>query len=568
MKRIIVLLLAALVFSGCSFKVPESGKGKTNNSNTDSNAAEITLRDKDGKTVSIYDAPIYDRCGVKAVFSGNNGKAATLTVTNGSDKALRLRSSYMSADGVLRNDLTVSSDPIPAGETAGITLDGTGSGFSGISSLRTRFYLEDEDYRVLEDSLSDPLEVVLSDTLYLASKQLYTVVYEDERLLLGLCGVTYREDSNRVALNIYAENKTDSDFCLESLGAECVPKDYFTTLNVILPARSGGKFTMRASTRNSTLSPSELDSISLSLQLSGLEYYYGLKQEDPPKTEKFTIRLPKTGRPENVIPDTVVSTVDREQYIAELAASGELTPLTPVGQSNLMFENENILADLVYMGRENNGSISLHFRVQNKLQKQIKLDPVGTVNGATLAFSCYGGIKPMTEQYIEVTCSAADESIIGSFSDLAVRLEYSYDDGSYDNSSYIGATDPFYFQVSETLSRPGVPKGAKQIYSDDICDLYLLGTEKEEDRNAVDLKVYAVNKSEKVIIVSAYTDSDRIYILKNLGMFRGTYTVGTLKVTTFAEDIQLTEETVKDMKIAVSIYDIDGNVLSEGEAGL
>ena len=569
MKRIIIaaMLSAALLFSGCS--MPQTGKGNKADSSAESSVTEIGIKGSDGQTVPISETVIYDRCSVKVTSPGMYGKFPMLTVENGSDKNIKLASSYVSADGVLRSDINISTDVIPAGGKTNISVEG----LSGVCSMRTRFFLTDEDYKTLDNSLSDPIEFTLSGKLSLPAKQLYSVLYEDERVLLGLYGVTYREDSNRVTLNLYGKNKTDSDFVLSASNAECDPEDYYALMNALLPAGASGQITMRASTRNATLSAADLDSITLALGFTALEDYYNFSELGKTEySDTFTIHLPKSGRPEVVIPDKIESTMTPEEYIAETTSSDDITPITLIGDSDLLYEDDNVLAELVLAATDYGSSgteyCSLHFRVQNKLQKQIVLQPYGVLNGATVEFFGSSGIKPMTEQYMEVTCAIDDKEIFGALSDVILRFDYGYDDGAFDDSSYLGTTDTFVIQCAEELSRPGVPKDAKQIYSDDNCDLYLLSTEKNDTYNSIDLNVYAVNKSNKIIRVYADSEVSGLTIYKSLALLRGTYTVGMLRVNTFDESAELTADTVKDMKILVTVSDSEGNTLSSGEGKL
>ena len=344
MKRIMMILLltAALLFSGCS--VPQTGKGKKSESENAVETTGIGIKDKDGQTVPLSETVLYDRCGVKVTSSGMNGSSPVLTVNNGSDKRVRLVSSYVEADGILRSDIRIASDIILPGGKTNITVES----LDGVCSLRTRLLLEDENYYAVGGSISDPIELTLSGKLYLPSKELYSLLYEDDRVLLGLCRVSYRDDSNRVTLNMYAQNKTDSDFCLSATDIECVHKDYYAMMSAVIPAGSNGNITMRVSTRNATLSPADLDSISLALRLSSLEDYYGLSEDSTYDcTEKFSFRLPVSGRPEVVIPDTIESTVTPEEYIAEVTSSDDLTPLQLAGDHDLLYEDENVLAELV-----------------------------------------------------------------------------------------------------------------------------------------------------------------------------------------------------------------------------
>lgn len=566
MKRILMLLTALLIFSGCSLKIPKTGRGKTDAGN-DSAVQQIGIKGSNGQDVPLNEAVIYDLCGVKVTSPGVNGNSPTLNVKNGSDRSVMLCSAYMAADGTLRSDLGISTDLIPPGGNSNITMEG----LSGICSLKTRLYLKDENYSVIEGSLSDPIEFTLSSKLTLQPKQLYTLVYEDDKLLLGLRSVSYREDSNRVTLYLYAKNKTDKDLGIYSEDVECDHSDYYATLVELLPAGSSGVLTMRASTRNATLSPSQLDSVSMALSYCSIEEYFGFTGLDSSDTtERFTLKLPMSGRPENVIPDTIESTLTPDEYIADVTSSKDLVVLPLLGNYQRKYENDSICAELVLAALSTGSSgarrCSLHFRVQNKLDKQIRLAPIGVVNGGTANLYTSGGIKPMTEQYIEVTSAAIDESITGSFTDAALRFEYYYDDGSYDESSYLGTSDIFVVQCAETLSRPGVPQGAKQIYSDDNCDLYLLGIEKDEEYDRLEMNVYAVNKTDEIIIVSAM--ADEFTAARSLTMFGGSYIAGSFMLYSFDPDITLTPEYTEGMDIAVQVYDIDGNILSEGEGRL
>ena len=567
MKRILPVILAALLFCGCSFKLPQTGKG--NNDQPDESAVQqVGIKGSNGQNVPITEAVIYDRCGVRITSPGTAEGIPLLTVTNSSDKTVKLASAYISADGIARNDISFSTDFIKPGEPMEIKLEGT----DGISSLKTRLLLEDEDYRIVEGSLSDVIELTLSDKLYLPSKQLYTLVYEDERLLLGLCRVNYREDSNRVTLRLYAKNKTDKDYCIVSDDVTCDHSDFYAVMSGMLPAGTEGIINMTASTRNSTLSPADLDSITLTASLVSTESYYGLSDDDSTETtESFVIKLPKNGRPETVIPDTVESTLTPEEYISEATSSGKLTPLTLIENDRQLYEDENLEVELVLAalsGSDGSKRCSLHFRVQNRMQKQIALAPVGIVNGATFSFYSGSGIKPMTEQYIEVTSAPIDESIWGSFTDAAMRFEYYYDDGSYSSSSYIGATNAFVIQCSETLSRPGVPKNAKEIYSDDLCTLWLLDTVKDQENNCIDITVYAENRSEELLTFRLAAEDENMYISRELAAFRGTSAAGVLKLRPYDTDAELPDNAAEGLKVHVYVKDAEGSTLSEGEGRL
>ena len=567
MKRIIPVLLAVLLLCGCSFKLPQTGKG--NKEQTDDSAVQQAgIKDSNGQNIPLSGAVIYDRCGVRLTSPGMADDAPRLTVTNSSDKTVKLISAYVSADGTFRSDIYISTDYIEPGSTGDVSIEG----LSNVCSLKTRLMLEDESYNIVEGSLSDVIEVTLSDKLYLPPKQLYTTVYENDKLLLGLCGVTYRENSNRVTLSLYAKNKTDEDFCISTSEVTCDHPDYFSTLTAVLPAGTEGRLSMIASTRNSTVSPSELDSISMSLLIKSVERYFRLSDDEEETTGKFTVKLPKTGRPETVIPDTIESTVTPGEYISEVTASGRITPLTVIESSDTLYEDENITAELVLtaMNTSSDGKkhCSLHFRVQNRLKKQIKLAPVGVINGATFPLYTGSGIKPMTEQYIEVSSAVLDESIMGSFSDASLRFEYYYDDGVYDESSYIGATAPFSVRCSETLSRKGVPENAEKLYSDDNCELWLTGTQKDDTYNCIRVNVYAVNKTETAITLYANSTSDDAYLTGSLGMLRNTYTLGTLKVYPYNTEEEVTPDIIKGLSFRVQVNDINSELLSEGEVRL
>ena len=564
MKRILLVILAALLFCGCSFKLPQTGKGNKEE-NTESAVQQAGIKDSNGQNIPITEAVIYDRCGVRLTSPGMVDDAPRLTVTNSSDKTVKLISAYVSADGTVRSDIYISTDYIEPGSTGDVSIEG----LSNVCSLKTRLMLEDESYNIVEGSLSDVIEVTLSDKLYLPAKQLYTLIYEDDKLLLGLCDVNYRDDSNRVTLKFYLRNKTDKDLWISARDVTCDHADYSATMSTVLPAGTDGSFSMRATTRNSTISAADLDSISMSIEMRSLEDHFDPKDYDTgEKTERFTVRLPKTGRPETVIPDRIESTVAPEEYISEITGSGRITPLPVMESSDLLYEDENMTAELVLtaLGVSDGGSkyCSLHFRVQNKLQKQIKLAPVGIINGATFKLYSGSGIKPMTEQYIEITSAELDESIIGSFSDISMRFEYYYDDGVYDESSFIGATEPFSVRCSDTLSRPGVPEGADKLYSDENCELYLLGIEKDEDYGRLDLNVYGVNKSDKPIAVSL--SSTDVTIIKTLPMFAHTYACGKFSIYSFGDE--LTPDSLKGISLTVQVQDLNGELLSEGEAKL
>ena len=561
MKRIVIAALAAMLLGGCSLKMPETGKGN-NTAKTNENVFEAKVG---GETVPKGNNAIYDKGGVKVTFD-TDASIPVLTVSNSSSKTLTLGSAYASADGVVR-DISLEADSVAPGSISEIPLDD----IKNVGTLRTRFYLSDEDFHFIEDSLSEPVEITVSGTAYLPSKQLYTIVHDDDNVKLGLCKVTYREDTNRVRLTLYAENKTDTDVFLTAAETECDHKDYYSYFSTALPAKASSVFTITASTRNNTLSPGDLNSITFSLKGNQLGAYFGSTgngSETPVfETGKITLKLPKKGRPERIVPDSIVQRMTPEEYKAEVFEDEDLTELPLYGDKPEVCEDANVLSEFLFaaLGTESSGVqyVSLHFRVQNKLNKQITFSPIGTLNGATADFSCYNSIGPMTEDYIEVTCSLLPEEVGGPFSDALVWFDYNYDDGSIDNSSYIGSTGGARIICAEELSRPGVPKGVKQIYSDDNCELYLLETNTEGERPYI--AVYALNKSDKLIEVSMR--SDEVYIWGTLQMFKGTYTARAMSVYRIDGE-KVTEKDIRNLKINAEVSDADGVLISKGEGSL
>lgn len=566
----VTVIIAALLLCGCSLNVPKTGKGNADE-DASADAKETVVGIKTGGRESVGGGNVvYENSGVKVTMAGFADDVLTLTAENTSDKELSLRSAYIAADGVALEDRYVS-EQLRGGERTDITLSG-----AGMCRMTMRLFLsEEESNQTVEGSLSDTIEFTFSDKLSLHGKELYTVVYSDDKLKLGLKDVSYRDDSSTVKLKLYAENHTDEDLCILGSDIVCDHEDYYSSLMFFIPAGGRCSPVMRASTTNGTLSAADLDSISFSVRAIPLGDYLadGYYTDDELfKTDTVQLRLPKANRPEKIIPDTVQIGRTADEVRQEMLED-ERTVMLPAPQSSdsLSFAGDGIELEYLFGAQAEIGTetyVSLCFRCRNTLQKQITLSPAGVVNGATAGLYCYESVAAMTEDTVTVSCHMPAQ-YLSSFTDAAVWFEVYYDDGRYDENSYITGTDAFRIVCSDSSAGLTPPKDAKTVYSDDNVEIKYVGIEENDVYSLISF--FAVNKSDKNISVSAKVPDDaaeNYRIVGKLYMFAGTCTFDTLPVSSSDSGSQLTEKNVGGLGLWFTVTDSEGNELSSGQGVL
>ena len=562
--------LIMLILSGCSLDMPNTKK-KTE-SGTDDDLYTIGIKnDIGGGGTTAEQGVIYDRCGVKFTLDSVNTLPLNFTVTNNSGKNVSLYSLYTAEDGTVSNDLDIKLTDIENGGIKTLTVPVT----SGVSTIRTRLYLVDENYMYIEDSLSDPIELTVSDKLYLQTKPLYTLIYDDKDIKLGLKKVSYRDDSNVVRLTLYAENKTDKDIYLTGRNMRCVHEDFYATFAAAVPAGGRSDFYMRASTSNNTISAADLDSIAFSLEATDIATALTYENTNTIiSTDELVIELPKNGRPEKVIPDTVDDSMTPAEYLENLMEEKELSSIPdPIGSADLSYEDEDIsveyIGGLFEVNDEDLLDLYFCFRCTNRLEKQIELEPFGSFNGATVSFYCSGQVPPMTQEYFYVEASSIYSMLFLNFSDAHISFNASYDDGHNDDSSFIKTIGPFDIVISEKLYRPEIPEDSKLLFSGKTCDVYYSGNKYNERYNRLDVYFYTVNKSDKTInmYISVPNDSD-LWLMQGATVYAGTDYAERATLRYLKDDKTVSEDVIKGVKLGITVTDTDGNPLETGEGSI
>ncbi len=568
MKRLMILLplLIAAMLCGCSLDMPKTGKGNADSTSSQEKSSIVGIK-TGGQENAADSQVIYESSGVKISVLGFAKNQLDLTAENTTGKDYRLRSVYVAADGAALSNISVDQE-LPANAKTDFSFSAP-----GICKLSARLFLTDDSSEMITGSLSDTIELTLSDKITLQPKQLYKVLYSDENFKLGFKQATYRDSSNTVRIELYAENLTDKDIYLLSGETVCDHEDYTASVRCFIPAKCSSSIMMRAYTGNSTISAADLDSITFSLTGFPLEYYYNEVYTDSLPvlftTDTITLTLPREGRPEVTVPETMQYAGDLSEYRAEVLDGDGITEMPDVlDGSTKSCEDGNVLLEYLFgFEREYAGEKvwCFAFRCQNKLQKQIRLGPVGAVNGATVPFSCLDTVKAMTEEYVLVMCYSDLYELTPEVTDVTMWFEVNYDDGHYDETSYIGSTSAVKLAYSDKLIRPDPPEDAKLVYSDALCELWLIKAEDTE--SGPDLLMYARNLSDELISVTVSSDDGNCYFSGSIPMFRSTYCVTTLRMRSFS-DTTPTAQTLEGLNIHITVSDTDGEALSYSEAKL
>lgn len=560
MKRLAVLIAAAaMLLCGCD--TPETGKPGANNNTAQPAAVTYSITPSSDKPAPEADI-VYDRSGVSLKYKGTSGSTLIFEASNSNSFAVTLRSIYTQADGFGGQSIWVR---LEANETAEVEFTPNKEYSAAPGVVKMRLYFYDENYKLIEDSISDVITLNLSKQMTLHADPLYTLICDTESVKLGLVRVQYRDDSNSVRLTLFAVNKTDKDLSLAASNTVCDHPDYTASFDISIPAHGKSKFNMLALTSNETLSAAELDSITFDLMTSPAVEALKYDTTNSVRTENVRISIPKEGRPEAVIPDTVQETDPFEEFIENELDEDEI--LIGGISSVPAFEDENVRIE--YAGAAVN-SISeptfcrFFFKCTNKLSKQIALNPIGVYNGATAEFKCSDDVSAMSEKYISVRYSLPKSGILGPLTYSNIKFTVKYDDGHRD-SEVLSVSDMFPLSFSEEPFKPSAPAGAKQVYSDGNCELYLVSADDSEKK--IKLELFAVNKTKQAITV--YPDmTAKGSLFGSIDLLPGTCAADTLSVWDMDDTVQLTAKDLEGTALNVTVYDTDGNILSEGEGSL
>lgn len=569
MRRLAAVLLCAalLLLSGCSLNLPQTGKGDLD----DSSGGEFIVGINNGiNDPSTEQGVIYDRCGVKIRLAEIQNMVARFTYENTTDQLLRLYDLYTAADGTVMSDMSLTG--IELKPNSGVQ-ELTTLKISGISTFRIKLYLCSEDYVTIEDSIAEPVEITFSDKLRLPSKRLYTLIYDDSNVKLGLQGVSYKEDSQVVTLDLYLENKTDKDLVCYTLGAECVHEDYYASFNCAVPAKGRNDCRMRASTSNNTIFPSDLDSITFKLVGVEADNYLRLGKDTLFLAEDLTILLPKAGRPSYEIPDTIETKMTPAEYLRSATNDGDLPYLPALKNSTdtLIFDDGQVYLEYIggYQEPLDDGLNDYYFcfLCRNQLKKRIKLEPYGILNGGTADFYGNYGIAPMTEEYFAVSGDSFDPGLFKQLSDVHLRFDVRYDDGKYDGSSFITSTEVFNMLFGDEPYRPGVPEGAKLLCSDDSCDIYLLKQDYSESMERLRFYLYAVNKTDNFFRITAEAPSiEGSSVTGSVGIYSGTTGTGSIYLRN--PEGHLSESDAEGLTLKFTVSDANGDPVTALEGTL
>ena len=552
-KRFAAVLMSALLLCGCA-DTPKTGKpGKT-----DSNSQQAV-------TYTVIPASesdpelLYDSCGVTVRVKELNKDELLLEASNTNSQKVTLRSLYIEVDG-LAGETDIYRN-LKSGETHDIGLS-IGDSFG---SARTRLYLVGEDFNIIEGSLSDVITLKLSDTKTLRADPLCTPVYEDDSVKLGMSGVRYLNNTNSVYIELFGINKTDKDLYVRALVHSCNHEDYSASCAGFIPRNGKADLLMSAFTTNDTISGADLDSINYDLYLTSAEDAMSDSYSGPPAAEGLTLYLPKTGRPENKVPDRIISAPSPDEYLEDTLSEDDRL-LSAIRRPSV-YDNGSVSIEYVAASAEHHDrgiTARLFFKCTNRLDKQIRLEASGVVNRANADYFVDSSVKAMYEKYIEVSYDLPESGILGEPTWAAVKFNIRYDDG-HDDTPMIGTTDYLTVQFSEELYDPQPPADAHLIFEDDNCALYLVNIDKP--RSAVKLELFAVNKLAEDILVSLDFPDGEYWMYSSLKMLPQSCSDVSVPVYS-SEGKELTVEEFSGKGVEVSVYDFGVTAIAAGEGTL
>lgn len=550
----LMITLCAAALAGCS--TPKSGKPNSTNSSASAGQVMVTPSldgaEQNGQEISFSGdgTLLYDKCGVKLTltFAESGSSTLLLSAENTSDKNYTLRSMYVMEGDVMYVEPQSLWIPLQSGETSGSSLELPLK--DGI--LRMKLYLTGEDFSVVEDSISDTIAIEKSSLRKLKPSPLGLPVYEDDSVKLILAETWYQEDSNEVDLVLAAYNKTDEDLYLRSLSSVCEHSDYRFRFGGYVPANSLTYIFAKTNTTNKTLTPAELQSITFTLSKYAADEYLLNSFTAEPLDEIKGVRIDRdrSKDPEVIVPQEITEKGSRDDLISELLEDG-FTELPEPEDGDLVFENESVRIEYITGSQgEYSGSAMcmLGFRFTNKLGKQIRLEAFGMVNGATAEFYDSISLPPMTEDYEAVCYDMPDPERFGSFADAEIMFMVGYDDGHNDESSFICSTDKMKIVTGKRADTSGALEGAEKLYSDDDCELWLIG--KRLGGKTAYLTLYALNKTDSPAQMYIYDNSEDIYFFGAVDILPKTYCV-TIKRLRSLTDSDLTDEDIAALALEI-----------------
>ena len=566
-KKIIVmfLLTTMLVLAGCS--MPETGKKKTS---SDSGSEDrITIK---GDGIHNSDTgtggTVYDRGGVTVQLLRQEKESLVFSVTNNSGRTVTVKDVYIMADGET-TDENFSSGELADGETGETEMyvaENTGS-------ITMRLYQYDAEYNDVKGSMSDPITITFHSKVSLSQKHLYSKLIDNENITLGFKRVQYIPNRCNVRVFIYVRNKTDKDVVLMTSEEECSHPDYRAGFRQILPAGSESEMLVLAYSSNNTLNGSELDSISMQVDAYSLEDYFEGKDDLKQifQVGRITIDLPREGRPERVIPETIQEEEPVSDFVSRQREEDHIYELPDAAaNSGAVYEDDNFRAEYVYGDAVSNGdgstNISMWCLCTNKTDKPVSIIDDCRVNGYDV--DCYSrdSIGAMTQRYISVDTDVPDS--IGSFSFSEIVMKVYYDTGVHNEDSLVCETDVMKIKSPDVPDTLEVPKGAKQVYSDDKCEVYIMDRSLDNKTNTELLNAFMVNKTDKYILTALTVKEKQPFtIAGHLSAYGGSSGAGYLRLLAYDDDSKIPDD-LSGIKVDVSAIEQDGSFVTGGEGAL